>query len=1098
MSNTDALNRLRALLDHDATLLVEAGAGTGKTALLAGRVVLLLSAGKAPSQIAAITFTELAASELLGRIGEYIEKLIAGNVPKPLQAALPQGLTAAQRENLAAARKKLDELTCTTIHGFCQRLVTPYPVQAGIDPGASVTDEAASDLNYSLQFSDWLRQRLSTEGADDPITEVLLFENDDKLVRSLAEIVNARRDAVAPAVDLAQADFDALQKAIRKYRAWYTKLGLEEPKAAMFDEGFQQLSAHYSGGYTAATSFQALWAYANPPQVAIFKDDLSFYAAPSKKAWQEATRGCGKSGSCADQLAGECRQNIDTVAAAFANLHGKLAELVMARLISAIAEFRQEYQNFKRSSALLDFDDLLVQARDLLRNHPDVRRALSERYRHILVDEFQDTDPVQCEILFFLCAEGGEGEWSQRKLCPGRLFLVADPNQSIYRFRRADVEMYCRVRDIIAKQFPANVLPITANFRSVAPVLQHVNQVFADPLKEIGFAALECTVKEEVPLFAAVACIDVGEPEVTKADERRELEARAVAEICSKLIGTLEVRDPETGKLGPCKAGHIALLSPSGTGLWMYERALEQLGIPIATQAGKGLYRRQEIHDLIAITRVLSSGRDTMALGALLRGPFVGLTEEELLDIVAGLPDGERLTVYTDPELVEHAVAAETLRTLAALKRKAYSTSPFDLLSAAVEELRVRPLLVEHYPAHPERALANVDLFLEMARPYSVVGLRGFAQEMTRRWQEAEQEVEGRCDAAEAAVQIITVHSAKGLEWPVVIPVNMCTGIKGTQGVLYSSRRSTLHCKAGNIEPPSYAMVKEEEAEQRRRENIRLWYVAATRARDLLLLPRHAAKGRGKTWFDLVDHGLTKLAAFVAPAIGMPAPAPVEVRGQSAETFMAEAKRIVEQTLSLKWRQPSRHEEGEERPEVEPADEMVVTAAPAVRGSAIRGTVLHKLFEEVLNDATQDSVEALRLRAAELLGQLGVADHADPAKGPSAAEIASSVRKTLELPEIAKYRPQLVPEFNVYGAAAQNDHGLVCTAGICDAVANGDTKPAAIFDWKSDVAPTIEVQRNHAGQLQEYLKLTGCPVGYVVYVTRQSVQEVRLPSAATA
>ena len=315
----------------------------------------------------------------------------------------------------------------------------------------------------------------------------------------------------------------------------------------------------------------------------------------------------------------------------------------------------------------------------------------------------------------------------------------------------------------------------------------------------------------------------------------------------------------------------------------MYERALEQLGIPIATQAGKGLYRRQEIHDLIAITRVLSSGRDTMALGAFLRGPLVGLTEEELLDIVAGLPEGERLTVYTDPDLVKHGVAAETLRTLAALKRKAYTTSPFDLLSAAVEELRVRPLLVERYPAHPERPLANVDVFLEMARPFSVVGLRGFAQEMMRRWQEAEQEVEGRCDATEAAVQIITVHSAKGLEWPVVIPVNMCTGIKVTQGVLYSSRNGTLHCKAGNIEPPSYALVKEEEAEQRERENIRLWYVAATRARDLLLLPRHAGKGRGKTWFDLVDHGLAKLAAFVPPPVGVAVLVSEEGGAQTAE-----------------------------------------------------------------------------------------------------------------------------------------------------------------------------------------------------------------------
>ena len=236
---------------------------------------------------------------------------------------------------------------------------------------------------------------------------------------------------------------------------------------------------------------------------------------------------------------------------------------------------------------MLDFDDLLVQARDLLRDSPGVRQALSHRYSHVLVDEFQDTDPVQCEVLFFLCGEDGTGEWFQRKLRPGQLFLVADPGQSIYRFRRADIEMYCRARDIIAEQFPGNVLPITANFRSVAPVLQHVNCVFAAPLKEIGFAALECTVKEEAPPCAAVACIDVGEPEMTKADERRELEARAVAEICSRVIGTMEVRDPETGKLRRCKPGDVALLSPSGTGLWMYERALEQLGIPVATRQEK-------------------------------------------------------------------------------------------------------------------------------------------------------------------------------------------------------------------------------------------------------------------------------------------------------------------------------------------------------------------------------------------------------------------------------------------------------------------------------------------------------------------------------
>lgn len=1091
MSTADRSNRLRALQDLDATLLVEAGAGTGKTALLAGRVALLLAAGKNPSEIVAITFTELAASELMGRIGEYISELLAGKPPKPLLVVLPQGLSAAQRENLAAAQKQLDELTCTTIHGFCQRLVTPYPVQANIDPGASVMDEAVSELDFTVQFSDWLRKRLATEGADDPIADVLLFENEDRLIWDLAEAVNLRRDSAAPIANLTQADFDVLQDAIHRYHDWYSKLGIDLEKAKNFDTGFQQLASHYANGYSPSMPFSVLWANANPPRIDVFqKDKLTFYAAPSKTAWKDAARRCGKSAAFSDKLADECKIRVEAVSSAFCGLHGKVAELVMARLIAAIAEFRSEFQQFKRDSALLDFDDLLIQARDLLRNSPEVRQALSQRYRHILVDEFQDTDPIQCEILFLLCGEDAEGKWIDRRLRAGQLFLVGDPKQSIYRFRRADVDMYCRVRDAIAHQFPTSVLPVTANFRSVKPVLNHVNKVFAGPLSEIGFADLECTVGNEAPPCAAVACIDIGGPDQTKADERRELEAAEVANVCRKLIDSLEVRDPETSKLCSCKPGHIALLSPSGTSLWIYERALEQLGIPIATQAGKGLYRRQEIHDLIALARVLSSGRDTLALGALLRGPLVGLTEKELLDIAAALPVGQRLTVHTNPDSIQHAVAAGTLQTLAALKRKAYSTTPFDLLSAAVDELRVRPLLAERYPAHPERALANVDLFLEMARPFAVVGLRGFAQEMMRRWQEAEQVVEGRCDAAEAAVQIITVHSAKGLEWPVVIPINMCTGQKATQGVLYSGQRGTLHCKAGIIEPPSYETVKQEETEQRRRENIRLWYVATTRARDLLLLPRHVAKGRGTNWFDLVDHGLAQLPTFVPPAAGLATAAQPETNEQDTKTFAAEAKRVSEQTLTLRWHRPSRHEDDEDRSEIEPSDEAVVAITPSVRGSVTRGEVIHQLLEEVLNQQVLDDLAVLEQRATELLANLGAADHADPAKGPSSAEIAESVRLTLDLPEVASYRERLLPEFNVYGSVAQEDGSLFCTSGICDAIAYDGDKPAAIFDWKSDVSPTLDVQRKHLAQLQDYLRLTDCPVGYIVYVTKQIVRAV--------
>jgi ATP-dependent exoDNAse (exonuclease V) beta subunit len=152
----DAPARLTALTDHERTLLVEAGAGSGKTALLAGRVALLIAAGVHPKEIVAITFTEAAASELLDRIESFVQRLLDDQVPVELGEALPRGLTASQREKLMSGAHALDEITCTTIHGFCQQLVKPYPLEAGIDPGAAIIDPAAAELAYQDLMEAWL------------------------------------------------------------------------------------------------------------------------------------------------------------------------------------------------------------------------------------------------------------------------------------------------------------------------------------------------------------------------------------------------------------------------------------------------------------------------------------------------------------------------------------------------------------------------------------------------------------------------------------------------------------------------------------------------------------------------------------------------------------------------------------------------------------------------------------------------------------------------------------------------------------------------------------------------------------------------------
>ena len=350
---------------------------------------------------------------------------------------------------------------------------------------------------------------------------------------------------------------------------------------------------------------------------------------------------------------------------------------MLSELVRLVRPVTDRFRDHKRSAALLDFDDLIFAARDLLRDHDPVRRALAGRYRHFLVDEFQDTDPLQTEIFWQLCGEappgGDAGDWTSFELRPGALFLVGDPKQAIYRFRGADIAAYVRARDAFRAQVPDGVLPISTNFRSCPEIMRFVNRRFGRPLSaengQPGFRALD-PFRAERGAGLSVAALDVAvaddEGNAT-ALQRRDGEAEAVAEMCARLIGSEPIDDPKTGGSRPCRAGDIALLAPTGNDLWRYEEALERRGIPVATQAGKGLFRRQEIQDLIAVTRVLANRRDTLALGALLRGPLVGLAEEELLDIVWKLPrPDDRPEV---PARLDLGVQADRIRSRAILWR---------------------------------------------------------------------------------------------------------------------------------------------------------------------------------------------------------------------------------------------------------------------------------------------------------------------------------------------------------------------------------------------------------------------------------------------
>jgi len=1116
----DQKERSRALTDHGATLLVEAGAGSGKTSLLAGRVVLMLAGGIEPRHIAAITFTELAAGELFTRILRFIDELLDGKIPYNLEAVRPDGLNQRERANLESARGSVSELTVSTIHGFCQRLVRPYPVEASVDPGARVMDEAQANLAWESLLNAFLREKLDDETARSALASFATHcEHFESEIAEIANFLKNHRTARAAEVCYDAKPLKEFTKTAGAFGRWLSRCNYVEPTTAVLADEIAEMAQYYETALVGKPDGATLVELALAPKTcSAHRKDRAWRRWGRKGKWQRQASAHGRSKAEGERLSAEGENLYEAVGDSCTALQRMIAAAAFGALAQEFDELLRRFARYKRDAALLDFDDLLVHARDLLKTNEPVRRALAARYSHVLVDEFQDTDPIQAEILWRLCGEGAaRADWRKRQIRPGALFLVADPKQAIYRFRGADVDTYLAARQAIRKQSADNVLEISSNFRSLKPILQWVNGTFASPLsadKQPGFKNLTATrdTRDNVPRVAGLEVKVAVTGDKPSIADCREAEARAVAELCRRLIGSCKIQPNEQERLvGP---GDIAMLAPTGTDLWRYEAELERAGVPVASQAGKNLFHRQEIHDLIAITRTLANSRDTLAFGALMRGPLVGLTEEELLDINAALAeDGKekitRLVLWTDPNTIRHAYARNTIQVLQGLARRARSTTPFLLLSQAVDELRLRPILALQHPISAERALANVDLFLEMARAYDVRGLRAFANDMRSKWEDSDREIEGRPDAEQQAVHIITIHSAKGLEWPVVIPINLMTKPQDRLSLVHDRGTDSIRHCLGDFIHEACSSAKDEEEQQLARERIRLLYVACTRAADLLIIPR-LSEGPSH-WLKLADISSDRLPGFDYLHLDkeMPTRPPEPRNQQDAVTFATEAELVASASRKLKWHQPSRHEIGEEAVSAEPASVAVFMEGEPLRsvvlGGPLRGVVLHKLMEEILTGETSADASVLEERAAELLRQLGETTVKDPAIGFAPAEMAQTVLRTLALPQVAQIRSRLLPELSVYSqaslrAASSSVAGVeTLVSGVADAIAL-DARGAveAIVDWKSDINPPTSRRKLYQQQLSHYIDATEASYGLIVYMSHGQVEELRRPQLAEA
>ncbi|WP_138732032.1 UvrD-helicase domain-containing protein [Modestobacter excelsi] len=823
----DDEGRRRIAEDTGATLFVEAGAGSGKTASLVNRIKQLVLVDGVPMRcIAAVTFTEKAGAELRDRLRAALEKETDDRAQEALE--------------------DLDGAAIGTLHSFAQRILAEHPIEAGLPPLIEVADELSSAVSFEERWAEQRRQLLD----DDDIAEPLLLAMSAGVtlenLRSLAKLFNADWDLVAERVLTDEALDRAELRGIEELIQRTTDLVARADECTSGEDKFLP-SLHKFAAWA-----EALAAAGDPGQ----QLEVLRAAAALKFSYGKANNWGGK--ALLDALKDDCKHVVadaaDVVAAVLEPTLRALSRWIAARVLEAAQE--------RRAAGRLEFHDLLVIARDVLRGEAgaDVRAALQSRYRHLLLDEFQDTDPIQIELAVRIAggAAASAERWEDVVVPPGSLFVVGDPKQSIYRFRRADIAMYLRSQQVIGEQ-----VSLTTNFRTVSPIVSWVNAVFgrlivAEQDKQPAFQPLGPHREPQSGAPAVVVLGADGHQDKPQATALREREAADVAGVVRKAIAD-QWPVCIDGSWRSARLDDVAILLPARTSLPFLEDALDRAGIPYRAESSSLVYEAQEVRDLLAAVRAIADPSDGLALVTALRSPLFGCGDD---DLWTWKRDGGALNVIAplDDDRAEHPVS----QALAYLQRLYYAArwmAPSEVLAQLVSDRRMLEVAATSPRARDQwRRLRFV---VDQARAWSESehgGLRAYLAWAAQQGEETSRVVEAALPETDTdAVRIMTVHGAKGLEFSIVVMSGMTAQPRNPSGVrvLWTREGGYEVSLRKGVTTGDFDVAAPIDEQMDDRERRRLLYVAATRARDHLVVSLHrsAASATASSARLLADDG---------------------------------------------------------------------------------------------------------------------------------------------------------------------------------------------------------------------------------------------------
>jgi ATP-dependent helicase/nuclease subunit A len=842
-----AINRAPLAAALDQSWVVEASAGTGKTTALVGRIVEVIAAGTPVEKIVAVTFTHAAAGNMKLRVRHELEERRAGE-PDPQV-----------RARLGAAARSLDRAFIGTIHAFCAQLLRRHPVEAGVDPVFQELAQSDALRVFATVFRRWMEQRLTSPS---PALARAFARLSWREERDGAEPLDALRLA---AWSLAEwRDFDApwdkrgfdrdarlealIQKAggtrelrdrcARRRDALYEGL---RPLAEWLERAERARAAgHFDGN--------------------VVEDEL--LRLPRDMRWLK--QGYGKYGDGVSR---------EAVVASWDELRAAIEEFGRHADADLAAHLRDElwnvvglYQDRKRLAGQLDFMDLLLYARDLLR-HDGARAQLQRDYERIFVDEFQDTDPLQAEILLLLAAaDPAERDWRKAIPAPGKLYVVGDPKQSIYRFRRADARLFHRIcRDLTSAGVASEKLPRST--RSTCTIQAFVNAAFAPAIP--GYLPLEGGV-DDSPLQPGVIALPMPYPYGTRNLAKGRIEScspNAVAAFIQWLWkeSGWTVRDLSTGARVPIHPEHVCILfrrfTNFGTDLTQeYVRALEARGIAHLLVGSKSFHRREEVGTLRTALRAVEWPEDELSVFAVLRGGLYAVRDDTLLEFRNS--HGRFHPMRELPGDLDAAFAP--IRDAFQLLRELHRRRNYRPIADTIHEL------LEATRAHAgfafrnggERVLANVVRLTDLARGFEASGaatsFRAFVEYLESEYEGGEMSEAPVLEQEGRGVKLMTVHKAKGLEFPVVILADLTAKLTGPQGGDRYCDPDRRLCAQRLLwcAPWELLDAADEEARADEEEALRVAYVAATRARDLLVVAAIGEENRQGGWLSPLHDAL--------------------------------------------------------------------------------------------------------------------------------------------------------------------------------------------------------------------------------------------------